>query len=157
MIYRNFARSTNGTEPGSPPRNHQEWKNAKAKQPKILIVEDELLVAENIKEILQLKGYKAIEVLSSAEETVENFRAVGPDLIIMDVHLGGTLDGIHAAIQIHETLKKVPILFLTAYSRADFPHLIDIDPAFYSYLSKPYDPNEFLRILEKLLAKCPFP
>ena len=152
MTQYRFGPPTNGSKTESLPRNQGQWKNAEKREPRVLIVEDELLVAENLKEILQSKGYKVIEVLTSAEKAVEKFMTLDPDLLIMDVRLEGSLDGIQAAILIHETLKKVPIVFLTAYPKEDFPHLLNMDSGLYAYLSKPHDLNEFLAILERLLA-----
>jgi CheY-like chemotaxis protein len=143
----------NGKETDPPPGRPQHWKTTEKKKPRVLIVEDELLVAENVKEILQTKGLNVIDVVSSAEKAIENFMTLDPDLVIMDVRLEGTLDGIHAAILMHETLKKIPIVFLTAYQQTDFPHLLNLDPSLYAYISKPYDPNEFSAALEKFLPK----
>jgi DNA-binding response OmpR family regulator len=148
-----FRPPTNRKETGPLQGNRQQWKTTEKKKPRVLIVEDELLVAENLKEILQAGGYKVIEVVSSAEKAIENFMILDPDLIIMDVRLEGTLDGIHAAILIHETLKKVPILFLTAYRKDDFPYLLNLDPSLYSYICKPYNPKEFSAALKKLLPE----
>jgi DNA-binding response OmpR family regulator len=132
-------------------RHQQQWKNVEKKAPRVLIVEDELLVAENVKELLQTRGYIVIDVVSSAEKAFEIFSQLDPNLVIMDVRLQGSLDGIHAAIILHETFKKVPILFLTAYPKEDFPHLLNLDPALYSYVTKPYDPADFSAALETLL------
>lgn len=153
MIPYRFRPPTNGKETGSLPRDRRRLKSTEKKSPSVLIVEDELLVAENIKEILQIKGFKVIAVVSSAETAIENFMTLDPDLVIMDIRLEGILDGVHAATLIHETLKKVPILFLTAYRKDDFPHLLNLDPALYSYVSKPYDPKELSAALEKLLPE----
>jgi DNA-binding response OmpR family regulator len=147
-----WFRPSNGKETDPLPRSRRHWKTTDKKKPRVLIVEDELLVAENLKETLQTKGFKVIEVVSSAEQAIENFRMFDPDLVIMDVRLEGSLDGIHAAILIHETLKKVPILFLTAYQKEDFPHVLTLDSALYSYISKPYDLAKLSTALERLLA-----
>lgn len=153
MIPYSLLPPTKGKETGPLPRNRRNWKTTDKQKPRVLIVEDELLVAENIKEILQTRGLNVIEVVSSAEKAIENFMTLDPDLVIMDVRLEGALDGIHAAMLIHETLKKVPILFLTAYRKDDFPHLLNLDSSLYSYISKPYDPAEFSAALEKLLPE----
>jgi len=118
----------------------------------ILIVEDELLVAENLKDALQKEGYKVTEVVSSAEEAVRRFSNLNPNLILMDIRLAGSMDGVQAAILIHETLKRVPILFLTAYPEDEFPHLIAIDRDLYAFLTKPYDLKQLTRTIEKLLT-----
>lgn len=153
MIPYSFRPPTNGKEDYPLPENQQQWKTTEKKKPRVLIVEDELLVAENLKEILQKSGLKVIAVISSAEKAIEQFMTLDPDLVIMDIRLEGSLDGIQAATMIHETLKKVPIIFLTAYPKEEFPHLLNLDSALYSYISKPYDPNEFSAALERLLSK----
>jgi DNA-binding response OmpR family regulator len=148
-----FRPPTNGKEADPLPENQQKWKTRAKKEPRVLIVEDELLVAENLKETLHARGLNVIGIISSAEKAIEQFLMLDPDLVIMDVRLEGSLEGIAAANMIHDTLKKVPIIFLTAYPKEDFPHLLNLDPGLYSYISKPYDPNEFSAALERLLSK----
>jgi PleD family two-component response regulator len=71
---------------------------------KILIVEDELLIAENMKELIEEAGFIVVGIYSSAEDALRHVARLKPDLIIMDVRLRGTLDGIQAARIIQQKL-----------------------------------------------------
>ncbi len=139
------------------PLKPTKWKTADRKRFTILIVEDQLLVAENLKDVLQKEGFKVAEVVPSAEEAILKVSRLSPDLILMDIRLAGPMDGIQAAIVIHETMKKVPVLFLTAYSEREFPDLVAIDRALYDFLEKPYNPRQLIRMIEKLLGPPPPP
>ena len=118
---------------------------------RILIVEDELLVAENIKEILQKSGYTVVGVLSSGEEVMEQFGSLDPDLVLMDIRLSGELDGVQTALGIQNTLKQVPILFITAYSENQFPHLSRLQPTRFRCLAKPYHATQITEAVAELL------
>src|SRR5512137_2202769 len=82
----------------------------------ILFVEDEGLIALHITELLEKAGFRVIGPMSSGEMAL---RAAGespvPDLVLMDLKLGGQLDGIETARLIRERI-PVPLIFLTAYS-----------------------------------------
>lgn len=86
-----------------------------AKQKRILIVEDERVVAESIREILCGFGYDVIGIQASAETSVAIALKERPDLIIMDIKLNGEMDGIEAVEKVHETA-YLPVVYLTAYS-----------------------------------------
>src|SRR5205823_2609901 len=81
----------------------------------ILIVEDEAVVAEELRQRLTLLGLTVVAVVSSGEEAVEVARQLRPNVVLMDIRLQGELDGIEAASRIRAEL-KVPIVYLTAYS-----------------------------------------
>jgi len=82
-------------------------------QKKILIVEDSKLNAQITADILSKYGYKT-EIVLTGEKAVEKVRSdQSTDLILMDIELGGTIDGIDAA-QIIQQHKDIPVLFLTA-------------------------------------------
>ena len=106
----------------------------------LLIVEDESLVAEDLKINLENLDYNIIGILNSGEETLEYLKTHSPDLILMDIKLKGTISGIETA---EEILSKynIPIIFLTAFTDED---LIDkatkAEP--YGYILKPFDSNE---------------
>ena len=118
---------------------------------RILIVEDERVVAENLKDLLEDQGYQVVGIADSGEEAVAIFTDKNPDLILMDVQLAGRMDGIQTAIVIHYTMKPVRILFLTAHSKEQFPHLGAIKPPLYKYLIKPYHPKAVTDAVAQLL------
>lgn len=82
---------------------------------KVLIVEDETLVARHLEAILQDLGFEVCEIMSTGKDAVIEAAAATPDIIFMDVNLAGEIDGVEAAKQILEK-SDVTIIFVTAYS-----------------------------------------
>jgi CheY-like chemotaxis protein len=82
---------------------------------KILVVEDENIVAMDIKCMLVKLGYDVLGIVSNGENAVRQAELMSPDLILMDIIIKGSIDGIEAACRIR-TKFKVPIIFLTAHS-----------------------------------------
>ena len=80
---------------------------------RILIVEDEAIIAFNEKELLEKSGYEVIGIVDSAEEAIRVVDADCPDLILMDITLKGEMDGIQAIWKILEN-HKIPIIIVTA-------------------------------------------
>jgi CheY-like chemotaxis protein len=89
--------------------------NLVASRPRALIVEDEILIAEELKERLSLLGFSVIAAVDSAEEGIAIATRERPDLVLMDIRLKGNKDGVQAAEEIHQQV-DVPIVYLTAYS-----------------------------------------
>ena len=89
--------------------------NPVSSRPRALIVEDEILVAEELKERLSLLGFSVIAAVDSAEEGIAIATRERPDLVLMDIRLKGKKDGVQAAEEIHQQL-DVPVVYLTAYS-----------------------------------------
>jgi CheY-like chemotaxis protein len=83
--------------------------------PRALIVEDEILIAEEIRERLSRLGFSVIATVDSADECVTVATTERPDLVLMDIRLRGEKDGVQAAKEIREQV-DVPIVYLTAYS-----------------------------------------
>ena len=123
------------------------------KQWRILIVEDELLVAENIKELLISDGYTIAGICSSGEEAIEFFEKMNPDLILMDIRLSGKLDGIQTAEAIHRDLKRVPILFISAYGEEMIEEISTFDFGPFDLITKPYDKLQISQCIAKLLKQ----
>lgn len=117
----------------------------------IFIVEDELIEAEDIRETLEKQGYLVAGATRSGEAVLESLKTIHPDLVLMDIHLAGALDGIDTAEQIR-SLYHVPVIFLTAYAdettlgRAKFT-----EP--YGYVLKPFDERELRSAIEMALYK----
>ena len=82
---------------------------------RILIVEDEHIVAIGIKRMLKGLGYTVTGVASSGEDAISKAESTFPDLVLMDIMLKGELDGVEAAKEIKERF-DVPVVYLTAYS-----------------------------------------
>ena len=82
---------------------------------RILIVEDEGIIALELKKKLEKKGYQVIRIVSSGEEAVEWVMKSRPDLVLMDIKLNGPMTGIEAAREILSRV-NLPIIYLTAFS-----------------------------------------
>jgi diguanylate cyclase len=118
---------------------------------KILIVEDELLIAENLAIKLKKMGYLVSEIAPSGKAALEHIHKETPDLIMMDISLKGNMDGIETAAKIRE-IKEIPIVFLTAYADDE-----TIERATqigcYGYLLKPFKDKELQATLKMALHK----
>src|SRR5689334_19798188 len=82
---------------------------------RILVVEDEFIIAHDLQTTLQGMGYEVPRVLASADNVVKVVEEVKPDLILMDINLEGGIDGIEAAGQLKKKF-QIPILYLTSYT-----------------------------------------
>ena len=84
----------------------------------ILVVEDEAVVAEDIRKILQSYGYEVPEAISTGEAAIKSIDKTRPDLILLDIKLKDKLSGIDVAKHIIDL--NIPIIYLTAYSDNGF-------------------------------------
>ena len=117
----------------------------------ILIVEDENIVALNIKTILKHLHYNTLGPVSSGEAAIELAVSQKPDLILMDIKLRGKLDGIEAAEIIKKTT-DIPIIYVTAYSDEKIlKRSVASDP--YGYIVKPFDKKELKTAIEIAMYK----
>jgi DNA-binding response OmpR family regulator len=121
-------------------------------RPRIIIAEDERLVAEDLKEVLEDAGHVVAGIFSSGEDVLQNFNEVDPDLILMDIRLRGSLDGIQTAIAIHNTMKVVPIIFVTAHGRDQYPEVNSLPSSTFLYITKPFRNETLLKNIKKLLG-----
>jgi signal transduction histidine kinase len=117
----------------------------------ILVVEDENIIAMEIEERLKQLGYAVAAVVSTGEEAVEKATEVHPDLILMDIMLGGEVDGIAAAEQIKARL-SVPVVYLTAYGDDKTLKRAKITEPF-GYVLKPFEEGELQVAIELALYK----
>jgi PAS domain S-box-containing protein len=113
---------------------------------KILIVEDERIIAEDIKSALFSFGYDVIDLLTSGEAAIEKIKVVQPDLIMMDIMLDGELDGIHTA-EIIRSRSNIPIIYLTAYADESTLARAKLTTPF-GYLLKPFEDRELRAAVE---------
>lgn len=102
----------------------------------IYIVEDEKIVAMDIRNHLNSIGYNVLGISSSGEECLEKVKILQPDLILMDINLSGELTGIETAEKLGQII-NVPVVFLTAYT--DDKTLKEIKrTGYYGYVTKPF-------------------
>lgn len=119
---------------------------------KILVVEDEPVVGMEIKEDLERAGFSVPEVVCAGEDALEAARRHSPDLVLMDIHLDGALDGIETATRLKSAL-GMPLLYLTAYSDPQtLERAAATEPE--SYLLKPFEERELVVSVRLALAKA---
>ena len=85
---------------------------------RILIVEDDFIIAADLANQVVRLGYTVAGSVATSAEAVAAVRAQAPTLVLMDINLGGTIDGIAAANVIRQTC-QVPVIFLSGSSDAD--------------------------------------
>ncbi len=117
----------------------------------ILIVEDEGVVALALEQQLREAGYRVAGVATTGQAAIDQAEALAPDLVLMDIHLSGKLDGIHAAKAIHDR-RRTPVVFLAAYAEAEMLQRAR-ETLPYGYLVKPFDLRELHATIEMALAR----
>ena len=106
-------------------------------QKKILIVEDESIIAEDISDSLISLGYRISGMVYSGEEAIEAAAKCRPDLVLMDVNLQGEIDGITAAAEIRSRF-QIPVVYLTAYADENTLRRVNATKPF-GYIVKPFE------------------
>jgi len=118
---------------------------------RILVVEDDSIVALAIQNNLKRLGYSVPNTVSTGEEAIQQAAETPPNLVLMDIKLQGELDGIAAAEQIY-TRFSIPVVYLTAYADDEtLRRAKDTKP--FGYLVKPYEPRELHATIEMALYK----
>ena len=118
---------------------------------KIMVVEDEAVIAIRLQERLTAMGYHVIAISYSGEEAMAQARRLRPDLILMDIMIPGKMDGVAVAKSVKKEL-DIPVIFLTAFSE---DKIIDsakqAEP--YGYIVKPFQDRELKACVEIALYK----
>ncbi|MBN2013482.1 PAS domain S-box protein [candidate division KSB1 bacterium] len=118
---------------------------------RILVVEDERIVAKDLQLSLQKLGYSSVTLAYSGQEAIRTAAEIRPDLVLMDIMLNDTMDGIQAASHIREHY-DIPVIYLTAYSDEKTLHRAMISEPF-GYILKPYEERDLLTAIEMALYK----
>jgi diguanylate cyclase (GGDEF)-like protein len=113
---------------------------------KVLIVEDESLIAYDIGMTLKKFGYMVVDMVDTAEKSIQSARELKPDVILMDIVLKGDMDGIDAAAMIRHEL-NIPIIFITTYSDEFFVNRAAAQIP-YGYILKPFRMQELVILIE---------
>jgi len=118
-------------------------------KPQILIVEDEVIAAMEIQGRLEDAGYAVSAVVSSAEEAIACLSSNRPDLVLMDVHLRGNMDGIQAA-EIIRRRYDIAVVYLTAYTDGEtLLRAKATQPD--GYIFKPFEERDLYKTVERAL------
>ena len=119
--------------------------------PSVLIVEDDGLIALSLLQLLQKSGYNVMDPVCSGEEAIDAVKEFIPDLILMDIRLGGNIDGIETAYTILQDF-DIPVIFLSALSERDrLDRAKEINTSV--FFSKPFCENELLSAIKKVLSR----
>jgi len=119
--------------------------------PKILIVEDESIVALHLQNSLQHLGYEIFGIVPSGEQAIALVSNAKPDLTIMDIQLSGKLDGIQTS-EIFSKEYQIPVIFLTAYADGPTIERAKVTEPF-GYLIKPFEEKDLRGTIEMALYK----
>ena len=122
-----------------------------AQRPRILVVEDEVLVAANLRDSLQRLGYDVVGCVESGEDALALAEDQVLDLVVMDISLAGELDGVETTRRLWER-RQLPVVYSTAH--ADLETLGAVQASeHYGYLVKPFDDLRIRAAIELALAK----
>ncbi|QWR77262.1 response regulator [Candidatus Magnetomonas plexicatena] len=118
---------------------------------RVVVVEDEIIVARDIEMKLKKLGYNVLDIAASGEEAIQKAGDLLPDLMLMDITLEGDMDGIEAAGQI-DALYNIPIVYLTAHTDLDtLSRARTTEP--YGYIIKPFAIRDLLVTISMALYK----
>lgn len=118
---------------------------------KILVVEDESIVAKDIQNSLKKLGYTVPTIVASGEKAIEEVEQSRPDLVLMDIMLKGDINGVEAANAIRENY-DIPVIFLTAYADDNTLSKAKIAEP-YGYIIKPFKEKELQTTIEMAMYK----
>ncbi|RIW15244.1 DNA-binding response regulator [Algoriphagus lacus] len=117
---------------------------------KILIVEDELVIAEDLKEILEDLGYEVCGIAISSKEALALIEEKSPDLALLDIQIKGGKDGVELAAEINANY-RLPFIMLTSHADIHTINRVkEVNP--YGYLVKPFNEKEILAGIELAMA-----
>lgn len=122
-----------------------------SKPVRVLLVEDELIVAEDLRRRLIAMGYEVTGCVATGEESVRRSESDKPDVVLMDISLRGDMDGVDAGKKIYE-LTHIPIVYVTGHGDPDTLLRAKSTPNF-SFVLKPIEDRELHYILEMALYR----
>jgi len=118
---------------------------------RVMIVEDEALVALHIRRELTKLGYTVVGAASNGEQALKMIEEIFPDVVLMDIHIQGEMDGIETAARIPRYL-HIPVIFLTGHSE-DTTLKRAGDTQAYGYLIKPFLGRELHATIKMALVR----
>ena len=114
----------------------------------VLIVEDERIISLAASKMVESLGHRVLGRIPSAEEALERLEILRPDIVLMDIHLQGQMDGIEAADMIRKRW-KIPLVYTSAFTDADTRRRADATEPL-AFLAKPVKLSVFKGIFEGL-------
>jgi DNA-binding response OmpR family regulator len=115
-----------------------------ARQPSILLVEDDALLAMDVEVVLQAAGYRVMGPAATTAEALSLLREETPDVAVLDLNLGN-----ETSFPVFDYLARIgaPFVVLSGHS----PEMVPMAHAHRSFLQKPYEPRSLLRVIRSLL------
>lgn len=111
-----------------------------------MIVEDESIVAMDLAMRLQKVGYEVVGLADNSDDALQLFRDENPDLVLMDININGSKDGIETAKMLKK-VREVPLIFLTAFSQSEYVNRAkQANPS--AYLVKPFNNDSLYTSIE---------
>ncbi len=117
----------------------------------IVVVEDERIVALDLSQRLAEMGYRVLKTVARGEDALRAVASLRPDLVLMDINIEGSIDGIEAACRIREA-SRTPVVFMTAYAEDETLARAQAGRP-YGYLIKPYESRELHAAIQVALAR----
>ena len=121
------------------------------KNKKILIVEDEIIIAMDIMHTLKSFGFSSYSVADNAEKALEMIASDMPDLVLMDISLSGDMDGIEATRFINEKFSSVPVVYITSYSNPAIRKRAE-ETKYLDYVLKPFSAGTLNTVITKAFS-----
>jgi PAS domain S-box-containing protein len=118
------------------------------RQTHVMVVEDERIVALNLRQQLQKLGYVVTGIAPSGEKALEQVKDPRPDVVLMDIHIEGEIDGIQTAAR----MPDIPVIYLTAYSEEETLRRARATKPF-GYLLKPFSQRELHATIQMALKR----
>ncbi len=121
--------------------------------PKVLIAEDDGIIARDIQYTLESMGYHVSAVVASGEESIKKALYFQPDVVLMDIRLNGNIDGLSAAREIYNRF-QIPVIYISACG--DEKTLIEAKKIdCFQFIGKPYAERELQEAIEQSLNNTP--
>ena len=120
--------------------------------PNVIIVEDELIAAEYLKEVLLANNFNVIDILDNGREAMNQIPQLNPDLVLMDIMLKDNVSGSEVALHLKHTSPQIAIIFLTAYADSEMVEYA-VEANTFGYLMKPYNEKEIVNTLKVVFAR----
>lgn len=118
---------------------------------RILLVEDEQVVAMDIEMQLESFGYEVTGIATTGKEALRLAETTRPDLVLMDIQLCGSLDGFATAAEV-QRIGNLPVVFITAFGNGEAKRRANaVSP--YGFLTKPYRPEELRAVVSAALEQ----
>lgn len=118
---------------------------------RILLIEDNALLSETIKELLELSEYEVVKTLRSGENFERQLSKIEFDIALIDIRIEGNQDGIHLAKQVKE-IKNIPVIFITSYSDSQLIERVkEVKPE--GFIIKPFSQETLTTTIELVLTK----